>query len=97
MSGPTGRSSTATKEVHCVTIVGPENVPATLAFHASQMYSKNVFNFLVNMLSKDRDRKNEFDIEQEDDILAGTWMTKGGEVVHEAVKEALAASEGGQA
>ncbi len=81
-------------EAHGVTILGPTNVPATLPFHASQMYSKNVFNFLVNMLSKDRERKNEFDIEQEDDILAGTWMTKDGEVVHEAVKEALGAVEG---
>ncbi len=76
---------------------GPSNVPATLPNHASQMYSKNVFNFLVNMLSKDRERKNEFDLEQEDDIMAGTWMTKNGEVVHEAVKVALAAKEGVQA
>lgn len=85
-----------TIEAHGVTIVGPENVPATLAFHASQMYAKNIQNFLQNMLSKDRERKDEFDLEQEDDILAGTWMTKGGEVVHEAVKEALSAA-GGQA
>jgi len=82
---------------HGVTVMGPENVPATLAFHASQMYAKNIQNFLVNMLSKDRARKDEFDLEQEDDILAGTWMTKGGEVVHEAIKQALGAAAGGQA
>ncbi len=76
-------------QAHGVTILGPTNVPATLAYHASQMYSKNVFNFLVNMLSKDRERKNEFDLEQEDDILAGTWMTKGGEVVHPDIRRAL--------
>ncbi len=86
-----------TVEVHGVTIAGPENVPATLAFHASQMYAKNIYNFLCNMLSKDRERKNEFDLEQEDDILAGTWMTKGGEVVHDVVKEALGNAAGGQA
>jgi len=72
-----------------VTILGPTNVPATLAYHASQMFSKNMFNFLVNMLSKDRERKNEFDLEQEDDILAGTWMTKGGAVVHPDIQRAL--------
>ena len=83
-------------EVHGVTILGPCNVPSTLAFHASQMYSKNVFNFLVNMLSKDRERKNEFDLEQEDDILAGTWMTRNGEVVHAAILEKLGAQVGGQ-
>ncbi len=84
-------------QAHGVTILGPSNVPSTLPFHASQMYSKNIFNFLSNMLSKDRERKNEWDLEQEDDIIAGTWMTKNGEVVHEAVKSALAASVGGQA
>jgi hypothetical protein len=46
------------------------------------------------MLTKDKEKK--FDLEQEDDILAGTWMTKNGEVVHEAVKEALGAQQGGQ-
>lgn len=74
---------------HGVTILGPTNVPATLSYHASQMYSKNMFNFLVNMLSKDRERKNEFDLEQEDDILAGTWMTKAGAVVHPDIRRAL--------
>ncbi len=81
---------------HGVTILGPTNVPATLPFHASQMYSKNMFNFLVNMLSKDRERKDEFDLEQEDDIIAGTWMTKGGHVVHADIKNALGTAEGAQ-
>ncbi len=81
-------------EKHGVTIIGPSNIPSTLPFHASQMFSKNIFNFLSNMLTKDKEKK--FDLEQEDDILAGTWMTKNGEVVHEAVKEALAPKQGGQ-
>ena len=88
-------------EAHGVTILGPSNVPSTLPYHASQMFSKNIFNFLNNMLTKDKEKT--FDIEQEDDILAGTWMTKNGEVVHPMVKEALgietpaeAAPEGGQ-
>ena len=81
-------------EAYGVTILGPSNVPASLPFHASQMYSKNVFNFLSNMLTKDKEKT--FDIEQEDDILAGTWMTKNGEVVHEAIKQALAAKQGAQ-
>ena len=85
-----------------VTILGPSNVPSTLPYHASQMYSRNVYNFLVNMLSKpenprDREFVPQFDLEQEDDIMAGTWMTKGGEVIHEAVLEKLGAATGGQA
>jgi NAD(P) transhydrogenase subunit alpha len=81
---------------HGVTILGPSNVASSLPFHASQMYAKNVYNFLVNMLSKDKARKDEFDLEQEDDIIAGTWMTKGGEVIHTAVKEALGATVGAE-
>ena len=50
------------------------------------MYSKNIFNFLSNMLTKDKEKT--FDLEQEDDILAGTWMTRNGEIVHEALKKA---------
>ncbi len=89
-------------EHHGVTILGPCNVPSTLPFHASQMYSRNVFNFLVNMLSKPKDRRDRdhvptFDLEQEDDILEGTWMTKGGDVVHPALLEKLGAATGGQA
>ena len=86
-----------TVEAHGVTIFGPENVPSTLPFHASQMYSKNVFNFVVNMLTKvKRGETPEFKLDQGDDIIEGTWMTKNGEVVHEAIKQALEASQGGQ-
>jgi NAD(P) transhydrogenase subunit alpha len=83
-------------ESHGITVLGPENVPSTLPTHASQMFSKNVVNFLLNMLSKDRERKDEFDLQQEDDILAGTWMTRGGEVVHPALLEKLGAQVGGE-
>ncbi len=85
-----------------VTILGPTNVPSTLPFHASQMISKNMFNFLCNMLSKPKDRRDRdhveaFDLEQEDDILEATWMTKGGEVIHPALLDVLATATGGPA
>ena len=85
-----------------VTILGPSNVPSTLPSPASQLLSRNAYNFLANMLSKpenprDREFVPTFDLEQEDDILAGTWMTKGGEVIHEAVLEKLGAATGGNA
>ncbi len=89
--------------VNGVTILGPTNVPSTLPFHASQMYSKNVFNFLVNMLTKEKrgakpgENPPKFDLEQEDDIIQGTWMTKGGEVIHPAIQQALGQKEGGPA
>jgi NAD(P) transhydrogenase subunit alpha len=89
---------------HGVTVLGPTNVPATLATHASQMFSRNVFNFLVNMLTKDKEMR--FDLEQDDDIIQATWLTKDGEVINMAVRKLLglpveaapaeAATEGGQ-
>ncbi|MHC5010172.1 MAG: Re/Si-specific NAD(P)(+) transhydrogenase subunit alpha [Planctomycetota bacterium] len=82
-------------EADGVTILGPSNVPSTLPYHASQMYSKNIFNFLNNMLTKDKEKK--FDLEQEDDIIEATWLTRGGEVINEAVKQLLSpATEGAQ-
>ena len=35
---------------HHVTILGPSNMPSTGPVHASQMFSRNVFNFVANLL-----------------------------------------------
>ena len=74
-------------ESHGVTVLGPTNVPATLATHASQMFSKNIFNFLVNMLTKDKEKT--FKLDQGDDIIEATWLTKDGEVINDMVRKAL--------
>ena len=36
-----------------VTILGPSNPAASIPFHASQMYSKNITTFLLHLLGKD--------------------------------------------
>lgn len=59
---------------HGVTICGPLNVPATAAFHASQLYSKNLSTFLFNLLTKDK----QLVVSREDDIVAATLVTIGG-------------------
>ncbi len=41
-----------TVEVGGVTLLGPVNLPSTLPFHASQLYSRNVSSFLLNLLGK---------------------------------------------
>ncbi len=71
-------------EKHGVTIVGTTNLPATIPYHASQTYSKNVTN-LMGLLVKE----GKLDIDMEDEIVSGTVITKDGEVVNERVKEAL--------
>ncbi len=45
-----GTKAGDTVEVHGVTIIGPLNLPSTAAFHASQMYSRNVLTFLNHVI-----------------------------------------------
>lgn len=78
---------------HGVTIVGLLNLPSTLPFHASQMYSKNMQNLLALMIGKD----GSFTVNFEDDIVKGTCITLNGEVVHEATKARLQEMAGARA
>lgn len=68
---------------HGVTISGPVNLPATVPYHASQMYSKNVSNFL-SLLVKD----GELTIDLEDEILRETLITREGEIVNARIRDA---------
>ncbi len=69
---------------HGVTILGPTNLPTTVPYHASQMYSKNIETFLVHLV---RDGKLELDMN--DEITRGTLMCEGGEVVHPRLRDIL--------
>jgi NAD(P) transhydrogenase subunit alpha len=64
-----------------VTIVGFTNLPSTMANHASQMYSRTVFNFL-NVLMKDK----ALQIDTSDDLVRGPLVLHRGEIVHDVVK-----------
>ena len=68
-----------------VRIDGTTNVPSTMPYHASQMYSRNVASLLGLMLAKD----GTLNVDMNDDVVKGTVITKDGEVVHEATKKAL--------
>ena len=72
-----------------VTIVGPENVPSDLAFHASQMYGKNVQTFLELIIDEAGDLNIDFD----DEIIAGTLVAHGGEVTHPHMRKLLGMEE----
>jgi H+-translocating NAD(P) transhydrogenase subunit alpha len=60
------------------------NVPAAMPIHASEMYSKNLFNFL-QLVVKD----GALTLDWEDEILTGMVYTKDGAVMHEPSKKAL--------
>jgi H+-translocating NAD(P) transhydrogenase subunit alpha len=69
---------------HGVTILGPLNLPATVPYHASQMFAKNVATFLLHLV-----HDGELTVDRSDEITAGTLVTVDGEVVHPQVREAM--------
>ena len=76
-----------------VTIVGPVNLPSAMPIHASQLYSRNMFN-LIGHITEDRaEDKDEKDLhlklDFEDEITSETCIAHGGEICQEAIREAL--------
>jgi NAD(P) transhydrogenase subunit alpha len=67
-----------------VKILGPVNLPATLPYHASEMYSRNLFNFLKPALPK-----GELVIDWNDEVFAGAVLTHDGQIKHEATRTAI--------
>ena len=67
-----------------VTILGPGNLPATIPYHASQMFDKNVTTFVQHIF-----KKGELKVDRKDEIVQGTLVTQGGQVVHAWVREKL--------
>jgi NAD(P) transhydrogenase subunit alpha len=65
-----------------VSILGPENVPSTLAYHASQLYSKNLVTILQSVVSD-----GTLTLDVEDEILASALVSHGGTVVNAAIAQ----------
>ncbi|HWE32935.1 MAG TPA: Re/Si-specific NAD(P)(+) transhydrogenase subunit alpha [Solirubrobacteraceae bacterium] len=71
---------------HDVKILGPLNVPSTMAEHASQLYARNVESLLGLMVSEE----GQLSLDFEDEIIKGACITRGGEIVNEAAAKAAA-------
>jgi NAD(P) transhydrogenase subunit alpha len=71
-----------------VRVLGPTNIATTLPFDASQMYAKNVQNFIVSLIKDDG-----FTIDLDDEVTAGTLLARGGEIVHPRVREVFGLPE----
>src|SRR6266581_6547455 len=71
---------------HGIVIIGPTNLPSTMPFHASQMYARTVANFLMHILKDGR-----VHLDLNDQLTRDPLVTHEGEILHEAVKAALAA------
>ncbi len=78
-----------TIEHHGVVIHAPLNVASQMPVHASEMYSKNLFNLLSLLIDEGRITLN-----WDDEVIAGSTLTHDGEIKHAATRELI---EGGQA
>ena len=63
---------------HGVSLIGVANIPALVAADSSALYARNLLNFLGLMLDA---KTGEFKINREDEIIAGTLVCAGGEVL----------------
>ncbi len=61
-----------------VTIHGPLNVPSTMPVHASQMYSKNISSFLLQLV-----RNGKLELDFNDPVINDTCITHEGRVRHQ--------------
>ena len=68
-----------------VIIHAPLNVPSQVAVHASEMYAKNLLNFITPMFNDE----GEFTPDFEDEIIAGALLTHAGKITHEPTRELL--------
>ena len=68
-----------------VKIIGNSQFPTDMPTDASRMYGKNMINFLKLIITKE----GALNLNWEDDIVKGTAVTHGKEIVHERVKSVI--------
>lgn len=74
-----------TVHIHNVTILGPTNLPATAPYHASQMFSKNITNFLKLII----DKSGSLNINLDDEIVKETLVARDGNVINTRINELI--------
>jgi NAD(P) transhydrogenase subunit alpha len=82
---------------HGVTIMGPTNLPATIPYHASQMYARNVTTVVQHLVQREKGADGKptgppkLVIDPADEITKEILVTNGGDVVHPRLREAVRA------
>jgi len=74
-----------------VTIIGAENLAASVPTASSNAFARNISALLLQLVAEDA-----LKIDTTDDIQAGVVVAHGGEVVHPAVAKLLAAESANQ-
>lgn len=73
-----------TVEKHGVKIIGIDNIPATVAVHATEMYAKNLLNFLVEIV-----KNGKVILNMEDECIKESMLTHEGKIVHEPTNDLI--------
>ncbi|MGD1900687.1 MAG: Re/Si-specific NAD(P)(+) transhydrogenase subunit alpha [Geitlerinemataceae cyanobacterium] len=84
-----GSESGRTVFRHGVTIVGAENLPATMPVHASQTYAKNI----ATLLQLAQGENGEFALDFDDDIIDSACITHAGEIRNDRVRSLVESSQ----
>jgi len=71
---------------HGVLVIGPQNLPARVPFHTSQMYAKNLQSFLTLLVDKEGKIVTDFS----DEILVASLLVHAGEVRHAPTRDLIA-------
>jgi proton-translocating NAD(P)+ transhydrogenase subunit alpha len=79
-----------------VTIIGAENLAASVPTAASNAFSRNISALLLQLVSASDSGERALNIDTTDEIQAGVVVAHGGEVVHPAVAKLLAAESANQ-
>ena len=72
---------------NAVTIAGPLNLPSMGAIHASEMYARNLYNFLSLSIND-----GELALDWDDELVAQTCLTHDGAIRHEATRQKIEAA-----
>jgi NAD(P) transhydrogenase subunit alpha len=70
-----------------VRIIGPVNLPASVAFHASEMYARNLLNFIKPALAA-----GALTIDWNDEVFAASCVTHDGSIRHEPTRKTVEAA-----
>jgi len=73
-----------TYEHNGVVIAGPINIPSSFPVPASEMYAKNLFNFLSPMF-----KDSALNLDWDDEVIAKSALTRDGKICHEPTRKLL--------
>jgi NAD(P) transhydrogenase subunit alpha len=71
-----------------VAIYGPEDLPSRAPLHASQMYARNIQNFLLHITDEGR-----LELDADDQITRETLITRDGVITNERLRELAGGSQ----